>query len=98
MSHGSSDESTIKGVQQTLDVYVGRWDRNLTVEHMMQYILEELKIWSMDGECIYCEDIYVKAFKFAVGGSAMDNLLDENRWPETVRVRKSHFRKQKQWR
>ena len=90
--------STLKGVQQTMDLYVGRCDPNVTDEHIRQYILEEFHFEPMNCECISREGLYVKAFKVAVGALVIEKMLDEERWPENVRVRRFHFRRQQQWR
>ena len=90
--------STLKGVQQTMDLYVGRCDPNVTDEHIRQYILEEFNFEPMNCECISREGLYVKAFKVAVGASVIESMLDEERWPENVRVRRFQFRRQQQWR
>ena len=81
-----------KGVEETRDIYVGRCNSTVSANTITRYVKREFNI-DATCECITQRDIEVKAFKVTVNLSESNALLDANKWPLNVRVRKFYTRK-----
>ena len=78
----------LKGVQPMRDIYVGRCDKSVTVEIIKEYIQTEFDIEATECLCLSVEESKFKSFKITVRGNQFPVLLNADRWPEFVCVRK----------
>ena len=79
---------SLRGVQQVRDFYIGRCDNSVTDEILKEYVSSEIDINVLACRCISREDAPVKSFKLTVSEADSSKVLDEEVWPQGVRVRK----------
>ena len=86
---GSKTSSgSLKGVQDSRDLYVGRCDPQVSDEDLIKYVKEDLKIHVIACKAISKDEAPVKAFKLTTRAEDSEKLLDATLWPEYIRVRK----------
>ena len=78
----------IRGIGNTMDVYVGRCVKSVTYDVIIKYIENETNINVIDCYCLSDENSKMKAFKVTVSSDDRDALLVGSLWPENVVVRK----------
>ena len=81
-------------VYTTIDVYIGRCDKYLTGDILIEHIKDEINVDVIDCKCLSSHDSLAKAFKLTVLPNGCNKLLDSELWLENIRVRKvfSRFR------
>ena len=81
--------NAIKGVKNTMDIYIGRLDKSVYDKDLTGYISNnDLGIGVISCICQSRIDADVKSFKVTVNSENKEKLLDGNLWPENVHVRK----------
>ena len=83
-----TEVNAIKGVKNTMDIYIGRLDKSVSDKDLTGYISNDLGIGVISCICLSRIDSDVKSFKVTVNSENRDKLLDGNLWPENVHVRK----------
>ena len=78
----------IRGIGNTMDVYVGRCVKSVTSDVIIKYIENETNINVIGCYCLSDENSKIKAFKVTVSSDDRDALLVGSLWPENVVVRK----------
>ena len=78
------------GVRQTIDVYVGRCDKSVSVDELKTYIENDIEVQVLGCICLNDNksDTQMKSFKVTVLLEEREKLLDASKWPENIRVRK----------
>lgn len=81
--------TTIKAVQKSLDIYVGRCNASVDCDTLKSYVSD----LNMDIDIISCTCLSsnlsdVKSFKISVHLNDRDKLLNAELWPENIIVRK----------
>ena len=84
-----SEKSKIRGVENTMDVYIGRCTKSVTCDIISKYIEGETKIKVIN----YCsgvsrENSEIQSFNVTVPSGDRDALLDGSLCPENVLARK----------
>ena len=83
-----SEKSTIRGIENTMDVYISRCAESVTSDIISKYIEDETKIKVINCSGLSHENSEVQSFKVTVPSGDRDALLDGSLWPENVLVRK----------
>lgn len=91
MKGKKSFTGAFKGVKQTLDVYIGRCEKSVSVSDLVDYIKTELKIEALACDCLSNEIFYLKSFKVTVYAENREIMFNPEMWPEDIIVRR-YFR------
>ena len=81
-------ESTLKAADNTMDVYVGRCSIEVTCDLLKDYIEKEIGVPMVTCIELSNEPSKMKSFKVSVLSVHRVKLLDADKWPENIRVRK----------
>ena len=81
-------ESTIKAANNTMDVYVGRCSIEVTCDLLKDYIEKEIGVPMVTSIELSKEPSQMKSFRMSVLSAHRDKLLDADKWPENIHVRK----------
>ena len=81
-------ESSIKGVQATRELYIGRCDPSVDVEDLRKYIKDTADVTILNCNVLSQPGLHVKSFKVTLKESDVDALMDSGIWPENVYIRK----------
>ena len=84
----ANQSGSFRGVQQSKDIYVGRCDNSVQIKDIEDYVKNEFDITLLKCSCITREESEVKSFKLTVYSQQCDIMLESNRWPQDVRIRK----------
>ena len=84
----ATQSSSFRGVQQSKDIYVGRCDKSVQIKDIEDYVKSEFDITLLKCSCITREESEVKSFKLTLYSEQCDVMLNSNRWPQDVRIRK----------
>ena len=84
----SSTLESFRAAEKTYDLYLGRCDRDVTEEIIMNYTKNELGINLLNCEMLNTRIPFSRAFKITVKSDNRDALLDSNSWPERILCRK----------
>ena len=87
-----TDYGSLKGVQITNDIYIGRCDSSVTVDTLSQFIKNEVEVPLLKCECISNENATAKSFKVKVNGNDVVKIFDASVWPENIHVRKFFYK------
>ena len=93
-----SDSSAFKAVKRTVDVFLGRVDRDTNTEIIHDYIKDNFNV-----TCVKIEKLQIKtelydAFKITVSLSDRDVLFNRDLWPEDVVISKFYNRNKNNYR
>ena len=78
----------IRATCKTLDIYVGRCEKSVDCNAIIDYVKNDCKINVIECICVSADNSPVKSFKVTVNASDRDSLLQESLWPENICVRK----------
>ena len=81
-------ESTLKAANNTMDVYVGRCSIEVNCDLLKDYIEKEIGVPMVTCIELSKEPSQMKSFKVSVLSAHRDKLLDADKWPENIHVRK----------
>ena len=70
--------NAIKGVKNTMDIYIGRLDKSVYDKDLTGYISNDLGIGVISCICLSRIDADVKSFKVTVNSENREKLLDGN--------------------
>ena len=84
----SSSSSSFKGVQQTKDLFIGRCELSVSVEKIERYVSDEFGVNLTQCKCISHENAITRSFKITMLASETEQMLDSERWPENVQIRR----------
>ena len=93
-SKKNNDLSAVKGIGNTIDVYVGKCVKSVTEDALGKYIKDQAGIDVVNCICLSDDNSDIKSFKVTVAAKDRDALLDASIWPENISVRK-YFKKLK---
>ena len=83
-----TNASSLSGVQEFRDFFVGRCHPSATTESLVSYVAEELQVSVLRCFCISREESFTKSFKVTVLAEHSSKMLDETMWPRDVTVRR----------
>ena len=86
------ENSRFKGVELRRDLYVGRCNVSVVPDDITGHVSDEFGVEAIACSCISRDDADIKAFKLTVKASDLEVMLDSNRWPADIRIRKYHFK------
>ena len=84
----SGTSSSFKGVQQTKDLFIGRCELSVSVEKIERYVFDEFGVNLFQCKCISHENAITRSFKITMLASETEQMLDSERWPENVQIRR----------
>ena len=87
--------ANLKGIQSTRDLFVGRCESSVTVADIKTYVESEFDIKVLNCEVISREAAEAKAFKVQVKEHEREKMLNPDKWPQNIVVRKFFNRKSK---
>ena len=79
---------SFKSANRVTDLYIGRCEKDLTVEKLNNYITTELGVNPLNCIQIATKIMYATAFKVTVGSDDRFKLFDSDSWPEGVICRR----------
>ena len=77
-----------KGVSGNCDLYVGKCDKSVTIDTIMEYIKVEYDINVISCECLHNNRDDINSFKVTLSFEDRNKMLNPNLWPENILVRK----------
>ena len=84
-----SEKSTIRGVENTMDVYIGRCTKSVTCDIISKYFEGETKIKVINCYDVSRENSEIQSINVTVPSGDRDAFLDGSLCPENVLARKS---------
>ena len=83
-SKKNNDLSAVKGIGNTMDVYVGRCVKSVTEDALGKYIKDEASIDVVSCRCLSNDNSDIKSFKVTVAAKDRDALLDASIYGQKI--------------
>ena len=93
MGSRKSEQSSMKAVKRTADVFLGRVEKSMKVEEIVQYIKDNFEIEVENIEALKIRTDKFNAFKITVLSTDRERLFNSELWPEGMVVNKYYNRK-----
>lgn len=84
--------SSFKAVKRTVDVFIGRVDKDVNEDVIKDYIKDTFNISCMNVVKLQIKTDLYNAFKVTVALSERENLFNSDLWPEDVVINKFYNR------
>ena len=82
------ESSTLRGTLPLVDIFVGGWDKDTTVDNIKNYCTNELKIDYTECVPMVTKSERYNAFRIKLDLVTRDTIMNPDSWPEWVFVRK----------
>lgn len=93
MGSRKDDHSLMKAVKRTADVFLGRVDKSVKADEIIQYIEDSFNVVAEKVEVLKIKSDQFNAFKITVPSIERDKLFNSELWPEGIVVNKYYNRR-----
>ena len=88
----NSPNNKFKSVSRTLDLYIGRADKEVIEEDINNHVINNFNINPIKVVELEIKAIDYKAFKLTINSNDRDILLNPDKWPSGIVINKFYNR------
>ena len=83
----------MRAVRRTVDVFLGRVDKEVTIDNVKDYIKDTFDVMVQSVESVEIQSKQFNAFKITVHTEGRETLFNDVLWPEGMIVNKFYKRR-----